>query len=191
MFLGAIAYGPYTRAVSLILGTLVRALAVTLLLSSVLLPVADHHALARLVGVAEGDAHWAQAHHHRPSVLRSSTIERMAEAARIGRAIPLVRLPGPPLVGAVQTPSAWAVSAQETDPGGLLDNGHRASPVLVAAGAPVDGLAFATLAVDAAIVAFAISMLVARLALVLDSRPSAPWRRVPVPPPRAALLVTA
>jgi hypothetical protein len=173
------------------LAAALRALAVTLLLSTVLLPAADHHALPRLVGVVEGDAHWAQAHHHRAQGVRESLVERMAAAARAKSAIPFERLPGPPVVAPIQVVSDWSAEAVELESLGLSDVGRVASPVLVAAGAPIDALGFATLAANGAIVAFAVALLIARVAVALDRRPSAPWRRVPVPPPRAALLVTA
>ena len=59
--------GAYTRLVRLLAWFVLRSLAVTLLLATVVTPLGDHHALARLGalgGAQPEDTHWLLVHHH-------------------------------------------------------------------------------------------------------------------------------
>jgi hypothetical protein len=151
--------------VRVLIPIVLRALAVTLLLATVLLPAADHHAVARLAGalVPGEDAHWLLVHHH-PH--RAAT-----DAPR---------------------PAEAAISVFDVDPGALAAPAPTApAAVLEAAGAPTDALVLGVPLADLVPLVLVLGLLFWRLADLRSRRPHAPTRAVPLPPPRVLLAAAA
>ena len=159
----------------LLLPVVLRALAVTLLLTTVLLPAADHHALARLAGVAAPgqDAHWLLVHHHghRPTVHAPQPVEAGLPAVAAD-------------LGALE-------AAPATEPGMVGPGSPAPATVLVAAGAPTDALGLGAPLADLLPLALTLGLLFWRLDRGGARQPRSPTRAVPIPPPRLLLAVAA
>jgi hypothetical protein len=149
----------------LLLPVIGRALAVVLLLTTVLLPAADHHAIARLAGVQPSgqDAHWLLMHHHAhgPTAHASAPVESGLPAAA-------------PSLGALESAPAIAPTA-----------------VLAAAGTPGDALGLGAPVADLLPLALALGLLFWRLDRGGARGPRSPAPAVPLPPPRPLLAAAA
>jgi hypothetical protein len=150
--------------VRLLVALLLRALGATLLLGIAVLPTADHHAAGRLAdepGRQREDAHYLMVHHH-PRPLASSA-------------------------------PAASVAALATADDGLTDapppTAH--STIVVPTAPSVDSVLGGTPIVDAVVLGFVLASAARALAGAATSRPPSRALRVPVPPPRSALLSAA
>jgi hypothetical protein len=150
--------------VRLLVALLLRALGATLLLSVALVPAADHHAIGRL-GVEGGarreDARYLVVHHH------PAHGPAAAPGAAGAATMPIYMPTDPPPRAALGTTMLPAVPPVDFVAGGGV-------PIIVA-------------------LALGLVPVAAVWALVggATSRPLSPARRVPVPPPRPALLSVA
>jgi hypothetical protein len=150
--------------VRLLVAVLVRALGVTLLLGTVVLPAADHHAAGRLIdaaGAQPEDAHYLIVHHH-PAQRAATALGAAGVAAIVSHVS--TNAPSPTIPPTTVLPAAPPVDA------------------LAGGGAPI---------VDA----LALGLVLTAAASVLPGggslRPPSRALRVPVPPPRPALLSVA
>ena len=140
-----------------------RALGVTVLLMTALLPAADHHATARLLGelqVSGEDAQWLLVHHHvHPAAARSRAVGALHGRRSVGLA---------EAAPAAASPVAVLASAPSADAASL------ASPVAVA-------------------LAWTLVVCASALCLRAAERPppASSFQLVPVPPPRRPLLSAA
>jgi len=152
--------------VGLLWPVLLRALGVTLLFVTILMPMADHHAAARLaaeIGGPDGDPHYLLVHHHPP---RGHALPRDAEA------------------GPVAFPIDAASLVQERP-----STGPRSS--VVPAAPPAFDLVVGAPVLDAVSLGLAFALAAWLLWRELRTRPGSRSLPVPAPPPRPALLSAA
>ena len=148
----------------LLVAVLLRALGATLLLGTVVLPAADHHAAGRLgdaAGAQPEDAHYLIVHHH-PAQRAATALGAAGVAAIVSH----LSTNAPPST----IPATTVLPAAP-----LVD-------VLAGGGVPI---------VDALALGLVLTALASVLARVESLRPPSRALRVPVPPPRPALLSLA